>query len=203
MLVAASWGDFIGVNFPAFRYQDTIGDVNILQFVLTFDRFNVLVVFCLAGLHTASFCKDDNSNFLRMLLCRADITTYTQCRFIVNVIAILLCCEVSYFLFVILLLPLYLLISAEAAVAADYYFDIAVEMPFLYVGMMGLQFGMIAAACSSIGLLFSSFRSNAFVSIGISGLAFFWAISYCPLGTPVDLLDMIGMLPVLGREHIW
>lgn len=201
LMIASSWGDFIAGS--GFRYQHTMGAVNILHFILSFDRFKVLMVLVLSGLHTASFCADINSHFSRMLFMRTDAAVYTQCRFLANGIAILISCGLSFFLFVFSLLSLYPVISAEAASAAFYYVDIAVDAPFLYVGMMALQFGMITAACSSIGLCFSAWQPNAFVSIGVSGLVFFIAISYFPLGTPFDILNMMSMLPILGREFPW
>jgi hypothetical protein len=74
----------------------------------------------------------------------------------------------------------------------------------LYIGMMGLQFGMVCAMSCAVGMLFSVFQPNTFVCIGISGMVFFSAISYIPLGSIFDVYNLISMQPTLpaGQETL-
>lgn len=73
------------------------------------------------------------------------------------------------------------------------YYQIGYKFPVLYIGMMGLQFGMVCAMSCAVGMLFSVFQPNTFVCIGISGMVFFSAISYIPLGSIFDVYNLISM----------
>lgn len=46
------------------------GIVQVLEHVLQFDKFKLILIFLLAGVYTNSFCADDDSHFLRMVLGR-------------------------------------------------------------------------------------------------------------------------------------
>lgn len=185
-----------------FVYGDMfgVGSITKLFGLFFMDTFKCLLVVLMAGLYTSSFCKDDNSQYLRMILSRTDVTIYTQCRFIANLCVIVLVSIVSLYLYVGVMGILGMPLLPSRGAQGFYYRELAENYPLLYVGMNGVVFGLVATACSSIGLLYSSYKTNSFVCVGLSGLVFYMAISYIPLGTPFDVLRIVAMGTVLGTE---
>lgn len=200
LLLGSDWELFLNVISGIYS---KVGSIEILGYFMAFDTFKCVFVVLLAGLYTNSFCKDENGKYIRMILNRVDVTTYTQCRFLANVLAILLTSIISFYLYVIIVRPWMPLLPEEGTNNVLYYAEIALKHPFLYVGMMGYVFGLVAAACSSVGLLFSAYKPNSFVSIGISALVFFMAMSYIPLGTPFNMLNIVCMSSTIGMDAPW
>lgn len=183
------YGDFSGY-----------GIVNKIYGLFFMDTFKCVLVILMAGLYTSSFCKDDNNQYLRMVLARTDVTTYTQCRFIANLCVMLLVSVISLYLYVGVMWLLGMPLLLEKGAEGFFYRELAEKYPLVYVGMNGLVFGLIATACSSIGLLYSSYKTNSFVCIGLSGLVFYMALSYIPFGNPFCVQTIVSMGSVLGWE---
>lgn len=181
-------------------YISVRGRVEEILMIFGMDTFKCVMVVLLAGLYTNSFCKDDNSKYLRMILTRTDITTYTQCRFIANLCAVILVAVISLYLYVTAMKPFMPLIPEGGTNFSFFYLKIATEYPLLYVGMTGYIFGLVTAACSSIGLVYSTFRPNSFVSIALSGLVFYVALSYIPDSSPFNVLNLVGMGSTIGQN---
>lgn len=180
-----------------------IGIIDLLQNVLVMDTFKVVFVILLSGLYVNSFCKDDNSKYLRMLLSRVDVTTYTQCRFIANACIIFVVSILSFYAFSIIMSPIMPLLKWENSIYSFSYAKVAEKYPVLYVGILGYLMGLVSAASSSVGMLFSSYKPNSFASIGMSGLVFYLAISYIPFGTPFNVLNLIGLKSTIGSDAPW
>lgn len=175
-------------------YRGSYDIVTFLNNTLTFDQYKVIIAFALGALYTGSVCSDDGTGYLRMILSRVDMTTYIQSRFLANALAIVTVSIASFLMFALLLCPVFSLWIDSSTAARDYYYVSVLRFcPALYVIMMGLQFGMIVAACSSIGLLFSAYQCNAFVSVGLVGMSLFCALSYLPMDTIVSIVGMITM----------
>lgn len=81
----------------------------------------------------------------------------------------------------------------EKSYQGFYYRELAVEYPLLYVVLTGYSLGLVTAACSSVGLLYSTYKSNSFVSIALSALVFFGAVSYIPIDSPLSVLRIVNM----------
>ena len=90
------WGDSTGMQ----------GCVNILYNSLAYDKFKVVIVFLFGGIYTGSYCSDENSRYLRSILNRTTLLSYTISRFLVNFIAIMLG--------MIIVIGLYLIVSVCA-----------------------------------------------------------------------------------------
>lgn len=177
-----------------FDYEQTGGIVEILGNALSFDKFKIVMVVLLAALHTNSFCKDDNTHYIRMILNRTNLICYTQARFLTNTIIIICISILGFLLAAAVLFPFFPLVP----VLRDYdcyYKTLALNYPVLYLLLMGFQFGIVVAAFSSIGLVFSTFQPNSFVSIGLTGLVFFLSVSYIPPESVFDVLPLISMIP--------
>lgn len=195
LLLANDW-DMIAWYLSENLEEEMLYDiVDFAMDILMFDRYKIVIVFFLGAIYTSSVCEDDNSNYLRMILSRVDLTIYTQSRFLVNTLIILLASLLSFFAFALLLSIYFPLWNPELESRTFYYQSVIDFSPLLYIGMMALQFGIIVAACSSIGILFSAYQSNAFVSIGLTGVSFFCALSYMPASTPFYILNLICMQP--------
>lgn len=177
-----------------FSYEETHGVVEILGNALLFDKFKIVLVVLLAALHANSFCKDDNTHYLRMILNRTNIVYYTWARFLTNMTVVMALSVLGFILSAAVLLPFFPIISLLRDYDC-YYKELALNYPFLYIIFMGFQFGIVVAAFSSIGLAFSAFQPNAFVSIGIAGLVFFLSASYIPPESVFDVLPLISMIP--------
>lgn len=170
------------------------GIVQLLSSVMVFDKFKLVLVFLLAGIYTNSFCADDTSHYLRMILTRMDVTTYTQSRFLANTLSIVLATIGGFLLATLVLSPVFPLTRLNGE-DSSYYLFISKNYPIVYIMMMGLQFGMVTAACCSVALLFSVFQADKFVSIALPGLLFFLAISYIPSDSVFDVLALVSMAP--------
>ena len=134
-------------------YEYANGIVATLANVLMFDKFKIIMVFLLAALYTNSFCTDDNTHYLRMLLNRTNVVYFTQSRFMVNALGVIIISIVCFWLSAFVLMPF-----VKFEPLQDYqgcYYD-AVNHPVAYVFLMGFQFGLVAAAFCSIGLAFFS-----------------------------------------------
>ncbi|MGN0298815.1 MAG: hypothetical protein ACI4C1_06520 [Lachnospiraceae bacterium] len=168
---------------------------------LQMDTFKVVVLFLLSGLYTNSFCKDSNSRYLRLILTRTDITTYTQSRFFANFFCIVLACLFAFYLFLVVTSPVAMISKNSEQDVGVFYQDIVLTAPLLYVAMLALQFAVVATACSSVGLLASSYQANNFVSIGLPGFIFFLALSYIPLTSIFSIKSVVGMDPTFTKSY--
>jgi len=184
------------------------GAIDFLHYAMGFDVFKVIIALLFCGLYTGSFCRDKNSKYLRMILSRTDMITYVRARFLINTIAVVTASVLSCFIFaggmMILGFPLVSEDAKGGLLGAAFYRKVVERYPIVYLGMIGLQFGMIIAAFSSIGLLFSSWQSNTFVSIGLGGLSFFLMLSISVTlinGTPFDVLNLISMNSVFPAGY--
>lgn len=170
------------------------GIVEILGSALSFDKFKIVLVILLAAFYADSFCRDDNTHYLRMILNRTDLVFYTQARFLTNTLFVTAVSILGFVLSALLLLPFFSMVPLVREY--DCYYDtLAMDFPWLYVLLMGVQFGLLAAAFSSIGLAFSAFQPNSFVSIGMAGLAFFLSASYIPESSVFDVLPVVSLAP--------
>jgi len=176
--------------------EDYSGILEHLDRLLYFDKYKVVFVILLCSLYCASFCKDKSNGYIRMVLSRTDVTSYTQSKFIANTISTVLVSLCSFFLYVLVLLPNRIFVAVHSS-STYHYMDVMKAHPICYIIMAGLQFGMITAACGSIGMLVSTFQPDAFVSIGLPGLVFFLVLSFGPDAGPLDILSMVGMSKTL------
>ncbi len=80
-----------------------MGSIEALNLLMSFDTFKGIFVVLMAGIYTNSFCKDDNGKYLRMLLNRMDVATYTQCRFLANLLTILITSMCSFYVYTIVM----------------------------------------------------------------------------------------------------
>ncbi len=187
-------------DFVEYNDLSGYGSINQIYGLFVMDTFKCILVILMTGLYTSSFCKDDNNQYLRMVLSRTDVTTYTQCRFIANICVILFVSIISLYLYVGVTGALGMPLFSHNGANGFFYRELAEKYPLVYVGMNGIVFGLVASACSSIGLLYSSYKTNSFVCIGISGLVFYMALSYIPYGNPFDMLTIVAMGSVFGFE---
>ena len=58
---------------------------------LMMDKFKVLMVMFTAGIYTAGFCYDFKHHYIRMILARTDLISYSISKFIVNTVAVVFC----------------------------------------------------------------------------------------------------------------
>ncbi len=184
-------------------YNTSAGSVDMLYFLMGIDSFKCVIAVLLCAVYTGSFSKDDNSHYLRFILNRLDMTTYIQCRFLANVLAILITSICSFYVYVLTMAPLMPMIPKDGPDHSHYYVELVENCPILYVGVMGVIFGLVVAACSSVGLLYSAYRADSFVSIACGGLVLFLALSYIPYGNPFDILSITGMSSSLGWDAPW
>ncbi len=161
--------------------------LDVIFFNITMDKYKVIMVILLSCIFAKSFCEDYNSSYLRCILTRVDVTFYAQSKVVVNAITNVLGSVLGFSVSTLFLSVFTPLVSEEMSVNNK---EFVVEHPVLYILLMGLVFGLVSAACSTAGLLFSAFQPNAFVSIAIAGLMFFLVVSYAS-GTIFDGLGVI------------
>lgn len=207
LLLFVSCWDTIGavMIWPAEERRHFYGAVDFLQKAMGFDVFKVVLVLLLSGLYTGSFCKDESGHYLRMILNRTNVTAYTWSRFLANLLTILTASIASCYLAAVLFMGAgFPVISEDRGLLMNaFYSEILESYPLIYIGMTGLQFGMVTAAFSSLGLLLSAYQPNAFVSVGASGFLFFMSLNFRFLDeTPFSILALVGMSSTLpsGQE---
>lgn len=66
------------------------GVIDMLGTALMMDKFKVLMVMFTAGIYTAGFCYDFKHHYIRMILARTDLISYSISKFIVNTVAVVL-----------------------------------------------------------------------------------------------------------------
>lgn len=191
-------------QFLDYPYGTIFGSLDFLNLFLSYDKYKVVIAVLLGTLYTSSFCKDVNTNYLRSILARVDVTTYVRARILSNTAVIVVTTVLGFFAYVLVILPKYPLLNLETPLVMGYVFyeTIFSKYPLLFVLMAGVQMGMYTAVCSSIGIVFSSYQSNAFVSIGLTGLCFFMGLSYLPHNTPINMLSLVSLnLPSAWFEN--
>lgn len=193
LLSASDMGQF--VDAARHGKDSSLTVMSIIFHNLVMDKFKIIMVILLSCIYTKSFCDDYNSNFLRCILTRTDIVHYAQSRILVNVISNIAGSVLGFLAAAVFLSAFVPAVSDEIDV---YNHQFAVEYPFCYILLMGFVFGLVSAACSTVGLLFSAFQSNAFVSIAISGLLFFLVVSYIT-NSIFDVFSVILLMPTFTR----
>lgn len=193
ILFVSTWNDLFVYTWWG-SLTGGYGCVNILYNSLAFDKFKVLIVFLLGGLYTGSYCSDVNSKYLRLIIARTTILSYTLSRFIVNLLIIILAITIAIGLYIGISVCAGLPLISEG-MRDLYYGDFSWNHPLVYSMMMALQFGVITVACSGIGLLLSVYQPNLFVSVGMCGLVFYVAASYIPYSSIFSILGLISMMP--------
>lgn len=168
------------------------GIVEILENALMFDKYKIVMVMLLASVYAGSFCVDDNTHYLRLVLSRTDLVSYVQAKYIVNTVGSVILSIACFLTATACLLPVFNLVSEEVG-DQFYYKDLVRDFPLIYILLMGLQFGLLVGAFGSLGLLFSAFQPDAFVSIGISGLAFYLSVSYIPADSVFDVWAVMSL----------
>lgn len=181
----------------AIASRGATGVVKVLWYELAFDRFKIILIFLLSSLYVSSFCQDDRTHYCRMILCRTDVTYYTQARFVVNMVGTVFVSMLSFFL-AAGVLSIFLPLVQEGENFQNYYSVLANEYPIVFIAFMGMQFGLLAAAFGSIGLLLSAFQPDTFVCIAITGLVFFASASYIP-NSAFNVLDVVSLAPAFTR----
>ena len=196
VLVASTWDDLKIYT----RWGDVpgyAGPVDTLAKSFAFDKFKIIIVFLCGGLYTGSYCGDVNSRYLRSVLTRTTIHSYVCMKFLTNFISIILGMLAAIGIYAILCIEAGMPLVGTY-VEGFFYGEFAIQHPVLYLVMMALQFGVVIAACSGMGLLLSVYQSNLFVSIGMCGFVFFVAVSYIPLDSIFSVFGLVGMYSTLG-----
>lgn len=175
--------------------------INKIDLVMKMDKYKVILVILLANLLTGSFCDDFSSRYVKMILCRTSILRYAASRFLSTAFAVVFSCECVFLGAAVLFRLLGLGLIDTEMIHGYYYGALAEKNPIGYLLLMGMVLGFQAAACSAIGLLYSAYEINRFVSIAISGLVFYLALSYIPAGNVLNIINLTGMLPTLPQGY--
>jgi hypothetical protein len=192
LLSASEVSQFVSV----IRQRETGTVMQIIFHNIVMDKFKIIMILLLACIYTKSFCDDYNSNYLRCILTRIDVSFYAQSKIVVNAFSNILGSVLGFSISTVFLSFFVPLVSEEIDVGNN---TLAIEHPIGYILLMGLVFGLVAAACSTIGMLISAFQPNAFVSIAMAGLIFFLVVSYIPSNSIFDVLSVIMFLPTFTK----
>lgn len=153
------------------------GIVDNFQISLEFDTFMMVYVLILAGLCVGNFCKDYNSRYLRMILERTDVTSYTMARFLANIVAVTVSFLISTGVYIVFYRAIGVTMIAEQQQSEYLFNQMARVYPIGFMILMSVNFGLAASAFGAMGMAFSAYQPNAFISIGTSGMLFFLTIS--------------------------
>ncbi len=177
------------------------GALNYLLGALRIDKYKLVLISLLCGLYTGSYCKDENTHILRHILTRIRLGKYVRNRFLSNTIIIILTSEIVFCCYALVYrICGYPLVEPSGIDSYEFYYEIIVRHPLAYLAMTGAVIGMQAAACGGVGLLFSAYKPNLFVSIGLGGVVFFLALSCIPSGV-FSVMGITGMDCVLPGRY--
>lgn len=107
-------------QFWDYPYGTILGSLDFLNSFLNFDKYKVVIAVLLGTLYTSSFCKDVNTNYLRSILARVDVTTYVQARILSNTAVIVVITVLGFFAYVLVILPKYPLLNLENPLIMGY-----------------------------------------------------------------------------------
>ena len=117
------------------------GVIDMLGTALMMDKFKVLMVMFTAGIYTAGFCYDFKHHYIRMILARTDLISYSifkiYCKYM---FACCFCMLVaSFYLFLSLWHVGFLGANLNHRLkTVPCYYQIGYKFPVLYIGMMGI-----------------------------------------------------------------
>lgn len=181
LLVTVAVAAVCMASFPgdiAIAVQEGYGDFSSLQeveYLLTFDKYKCVMTAALAALYAGSFAEDRKNHYLKYILCRVSLRRYVSCRLAVVLVGCIAASVAGFGLMSLLLSPWMGLKVVWGNIVAMRFLELASgRFAFLYLILLGVNFGMSAAVAAAVGMWITVYRQEGFLAVGGAVLAFYF-----------------------------
>ncbi len=166
-----------------------------IERMLTFDKYKCVMAAILAALYAGSFVDDRKHNYLRCVLSRVSLERYVICRLGSIWIGTVLACILGFGLMCICLNAVGVMgfrIIIGNMTAMRFLPLASGKYAFLYLILLGCNFGTACAVVSVLGMWLSVYRKERFLAIGGAVLAFYFMYAFSNFLPPVISYEVIG-----------
>lgn len=174
LMIAA---EYLEVRVPSDMTDEaimkTVGISNMYHSSLQSDSYTMVYVVLLSSLCVGSFCKDYNSRYLRVILGRTDTLSYTISKFLAHLMAVSAALLAATIIYVLYFYMNGFSITAEEQTYMHIFADIEYKFPLMYILMLWVNLSLNIAVFGAMGMAFSAYQPNSFISLGIGALLFF------------------------------
>lgn len=145
---------------------------------LTFDKFKCVLAAVLAALYAGSFVEDREHHYLRYILSRISLEKYVACRLLTVWFSTVLATVCGFGLMCLTLKLTGVMNFRFTPDANQEYFRFyslaRSDFAFLYLILLGVNFGMSAAVAAVFGMWLSTYRNERYVAVGGAILSFYF-----------------------------
>lgn len=127
--------------------------------ILIFDRFKALMILFLSGVVSYTVSDDLTSHFIRTMFEKVTVSEYVTVKITVNLIAVITALLIAFFLFfafgrIVLGIPAFDKYNAGAD-NFGYYAAVLKLVPWLYIPLSAILFGLFGTAMTTFGMAVS------------------------------------------------
>ena len=167
LIMLASISEFISAAV-VYGGTSVIGILDKLMEILIFDRFKALVILLLSGAVSYTVSDDLSSHFVRTVLGKVTVSEYVTVKLTVNVISVISALLVSFSLFcifgkVVLGMPFFSKLTSGAG-NFGFYASLISDVPWLYIPLSAILFGLFAVAMTTFGMAVSALYPGRYLA---------------------------------------
>lgn len=162
------------------QIREYFSSVQAIQQSLEFDQYKSLMVAVLAGLYSYTFARDYNYHNIRNILVRVSYEDYAVTKVFVNIGGTIAAVIMGFLIVVLGVLPVMPLEACVETAQSSGAFSALVTNPVgatLFLILLGINFGLAAAALTTAGMTLSVWNPNGYVAVGGSVLLFYFLYS--------------------------
>lgn len=173
--------------------SDIYSSLDELELLLTFDKYKCVMTAALAALYAGSFTEDRKNNYLRCVLSRISLQKYVVCRLMVILIGCVVATVAGFGLMSLILSNWMGLRVVDESIVAMRFLQLASgNFAFLYLILLGVNFGIAAAIAAVIGMWMTVYREERFLAVGGAVLAFYFLYAISILLPDILSYEAIG-----------
>ncbi len=166
LVMLASVSEFISAAL-IYGVSSSVGILDKIKEILVFDRFKALVILLLSGVVSYTLSDDLSSHFIRTVFGKVSVPEYVAVKTAVNLISVISVLLISFslfFLFGTVVLRMPFINPYAGADNFGYYSWIVSHIPWLYVLLSAILFGLFAAAMTTFGMAVSSLYPGRYLA---------------------------------------
>ena len=167
LIMLASISEFISAAV-VYGGASVIGILDKLMEILIFDRFKALVILLLSGVVSYTVSDDLSSHFVRTVFGKVTVSEYVTVKITVNAVSVISALLVSFSLFCIfgravLGMPFFSKLTSGAGNFGFYALLIS-DIPWLYIPLSAILFGLFAVAMTTFGMAVSALYPGRYLA---------------------------------------
>lgn len=166
VVMLASVSEFISAVMVYGRAS--VGILEKLYEILVFDRFKALVILFLSGVVSYTVSDDLSSHFVRTMFEKVTVSEYVTVKILVNLISVITAVMIAFFLFfafgrVVLGMPFFSVYN-DGADNFGYYAAVLKHVPWLYIPLSAILFGLFGTAMTTFGMAVSAMYPGRYLA---------------------------------------